>query len=280
MMLLNQETPHANGAKRIVGVIFDWAGTTVDFGSLAPVRTLERVFAEAGVPISEEEARRDMGIAKRDHIAALLAMPRVRTAWEKVRSRPASEADLNEIYQHFIPLQFACLKQYSRVIAGVPEIVAVLRNKGIKIGSTTGYTRAMLDLLMLEAARQGYQPDCSLSPEEAGSGRPQPFMIYAAAIKMQAFPMGALIKIGDTASDIKEGLNAGVWSVGVAGTGNSIGLSETEFNNLTVTEKAGKVQKSRQDLQSAGAHFVIDTLGEIESVISEVEARLNGKSAA
>ena len=264
----------------MAGVIFDWAGTTVDFGSLAPVRTLERVFGEAGVPIAEEEARRDMGIAKRDHIAALLKIPRVQAEWQRVRGRDLEETDIDVLYERFIPLQFDCLKNYSTVISGVPEVVETLRGRSIKIGSTTGYTRAMVDVLLTEAAKQGYQPDCSLTPEEAGSGRPQPFMIYAAAIRMQVYPLSALLKIGDTPADIHEGLNAGVWSVGVAGTGNSIGMSEPQFHALSEEERATKLQSARDHLQSAGAHYIIDTLAALPSIIAAIEIQLNGKTPA
>ena len=279
-MLLNPDTPCFAGAKRVAGVIFDWAGTTVDFGSLAPVRTLERVFGEAGVPITEEEARRDMGIAKRDHIAALLTISRIQSEWQKVRGRELRETDVDVLYERFIPLQFECLQRYAKLISGVPDVVRTLRGQGIKIGSTTGYTRAMVDVLLPEAAKQGYQPDCSLTPEEAGSGRPQPFMVYAAAIKMQVYPLGAVVKVGDTPSDIQEGLNAGVWSVGVAATGNSIGMAQEQFAALTEQERAAKIQTSRQTLQSAGAHYVIDTLADLHSVIAHIKTHLNGKRPA
>jgi phosphonoacetaldehyde hydrolase len=235
---------------KIRAVIFDWAGTTVDKGSLAPVRTLERVFLDAGVPILEEEARRDMGIAKRDHITALLAIPRVREEWTKKHGRAVQASDVDDLYERFIPLQFECLKEYSQVLPGVPEVMGQLRKRGIRIGSTTGYTRAMLDVLVAEAAKQGYSPDCSFSPEDAGAGRPHPFMIYAAAIRMQVYPMKAIVKIGDTVSDIEEGLNAGCWSVGVAGTGNCTG----------------------EVLKEAGAHFVVDAAADVLTVIDELES--------
>jgi phosphonoacetaldehyde hydrolase len=263
--LLNKNVPNALGGKRIVAVVFDWAGTTVDFGSMAPVKTLQRVFEEAGVPVSEEEARRDMGIAKRDHIAAILAMPRIRAEWARAHGHEADASVLDALYQRFIPLQFDCLREYSQLIQDVPEVVERLRGRGIKIGSTTGYTRAMLDLLVAEAVKAGYSPDCSVTPEEAGAGRPHPFMMYTAAIRMQAYPMGAFVKVGDTVADIQEGLNAGAWSVGVAGTGNSAAMPR---------------DVARGELEVAGAHFVINTLAELEAVITEVEARLNGKSAA
>jgi phosphonoacetaldehyde hydrolase len=264
------------GAKKVCAVIFDWAGTTVDFGSLAPVRTLQRVFAEAGVPITEGEARRDMGIAKRDHIAALLDVPRVKEAWQRARGQAVAPSDVEGLYERFMPLQLACLKEYSGVIPGVAEVVASLRKAGIKIGSTTGYTRAMLDVLVEEAAKEGYTPDGSFSPEDAGAGRPYPFMIYAAAVKLQVYPLSAMIKVGDTVADIKEGLNAGTWSVGVAGTGNGLGVAASEFQSLEPEQQAERLRKARMELQGAGAHYVIDTLEELPSVVSEVEARLNG----
>jgi phosphonoacetaldehyde hydrolase len=189
-------------------------------------------------------------------------------------------SDIDVLYERFMPLQLDCLTEYSNVIAGVPELVEKLRGNGIKIGSTTGYTRPMLDLLEKEAAREGYRPDCSVSPEEAGAGRPHPFMIYAAAVKMQVWPLGAIVKVGDTESDIKEGLNAGVWSVGVAGTGNAVGLTAAEFGALTAEERARRVQKGRGALEAAGAHYVVDTLADLGAVIEDVEARLSGRTAA
>jgi phosphonoacetaldehyde hydrolase len=269
-MLLNQDIPRALGAKRVSAVIFDWAGTTVDFGSLAPVRTLERVFGEAGVPILEEEARRDMGIAKRDHIAAILGIPRVKQQWEKRRSRNVSPGDVDILYERFIPLQFECLKQYSKLIAGVPELTQELMRQGVKIGSTTGYTRAMLDVLLTEAAKQGYCPEFSFSPEDVGAGRPHPFMIYEAAVKLKVYPLAAVIKVGDTESDIQEGLNAGVWSVGVTASGNSVGLPEAAFSALDGEQRALILSRARKSLQDAGAHYVIDSLAQVTAVIDDV----------
>jgi phosphonoacetaldehyde hydrolase len=276
-MLLNRATPHG-AAARVRAVIFDWAGTTVDFGSLAPLRTLERAFTEAGVAITESEARRDMGIAKRDHIAALLRMPRIGAAWREKYGYAPAEKDRDALYERFIPLQIACLKDYSQVIRGVPEITQDLRARGIKIGSTTGYTRSMLDVLTAQAEANGYRPDCSLSPEDVGAGRPHPFMIYAAAVKMQVYPLAAIVKIGDTEADIYEGLNAGAWSVGVAASGNGVGLSEEKFLALSQEERASRMRNAKQDLQAAGAHYVVETLAELNAVLDDVDARLSGKT--
>jgi phosphonoacetaldehyde hydrolase len=264
----------------IRAVIFDWAGTTVDFGSLAPVRTLERVFAEAGIAITESEARRNMGIAKRDHISALLHAPRIAAAWQEQHGHLPDEKDLDSLYQRFIPLQLACLKEYSQVIPGVPEVAEDLHARRIRIGSTTGYTRSMLDVVVAQAKEAGYRPDCSFSPEDVGAGRPFPFMIYAAAVKLQVYPLAAFVKVGDTAADIAEGLNAGVWSVGVVASGNGVGLSQAAFLALGPDERETKLKKARQELQAAGAHYVVDTLAELRGVIDDIDTRLSGKHPA
>jgi len=140
----------------VKAVILDWAGTTVDHGSLAPVRVLQEVFAKRGVPISEEEARRDMGVLKIDHIRKILFGKNVATRWNKAVGRDPTETDVETLFANFVPLQLECLVKYSTVIDGVAETVARLRNRGIKIGSTTGYTRAMLEMILHPAAAQGY----------------------------------------------------------------------------------------------------------------------------
>lgn len=263
----------AGGLKALV---LDWAGTTVDFGSLAPARTLQRVFARLDIVLSEAEARRNMGLPKKDHIRAILHTPRVCSAWQALRGRMPTEADVEETYQQFIPLQFSCLEEYSALIPGVVEAVDRFRQRGLKIGSTTGYTRAMLDLLLEKSGKAGYRPDCSLTPEEVGAGRPHPFMIYETAVRLQVYPMAAFAKIGDTPADIEEGLNAGTWAIGVAGSGNGIGLSCQDLQALPVSERESRLSDARAELKDAGAHYVVDSLAEVDGVLDEIDARLKG----
>jgi phosphonoacetaldehyde hydrolase len=262
----------------VKAVILDWAGTTVDHGSLAPVRVLQEVFAKRGVPISEEEARRDMGVLKIDHIRKILFGKNVATRWNKAVGRDPTETDVETLFANFVPLQLECLVKYSTVIDGVAETVARLRNRGIKIGSTTGYTRAMLEMILHPAAAQGYAPDCAITPDEVGAGRPHPWMIYANAIRMQVEPLEAIVKIGDTPVDIEEGLHAGVWTVGVARTGNMIGLSAEDLGALTPAEKANRLKNARTQLSAAGPHEVIDAVADCEAAIDVIEARIrNGE---
>src|SRR5215472_16756964 len=159
------------------------------------------------------------------------------------------------MYQQFIPLQLSCLAEHSRLIPGVLNSVQRFRERGLKIGSTTGYSRAMLDLLLENSAKAGFQPDCSVSPEEVGAGRPEPFMLYENAVRLRVYPLASVAKIGDTPADIHEGLNAGAWCIGVAGTGNGIGLSYDEFRALPQSQRHSRLQRARQELERAGAHY-------------------------
>jgi phosphonoacetaldehyde hydrolase len=256
-------------------VILDWAGTTVDHGSLAPIRVLQKVFADRGIEISEEEARRDMGVLKKDHIRSLLATPRITNAWKNRYRQAPGEDEVETLFADFIPQQISCLAECSSVISGVTDVVECLRARGLKIGSTTGYTRPMLDVLLSHAARQGYVPDCAVCPDDVGAGRPLPWMIYANAIRMKVHPLEAVIKVGDTISDIEEGLNAGTWAIGVSGTGNMIGLTEPDWRALPRGERADRLEDARLKFVDAGAHYVIESLVDLQQVIGQIEVRLH-----
>ena len=268
---LPPETIHAS---KLRALVLDWAGTTVDFGSLAPARTLQLVFVRAGIQLAEDEIRRDMGLPKKVHIGQILSMPRVRDAWRALRGRRPTPADVEDVYQQFIPLQLSCLAEYAGLIPGVSGSVQRFRERGLKIGSTTGYTRAMLDLLVAHSAKAGYRPDCCLSPEDVGAGRPEPFMLYENAVRLQVYPLASIAKVGDTPADIQEGLNAGTWSIGVAATGNGIGLAYDEFQALPSSERRSRVESAQRELEDAGAHYVVETLAELDLVLDDIDARL------
>jgi len=254
--------------------ILDWAGTTVDHGSLAPVRVLVDLFRSRGLKITDEEARLDMGLLKKDHIRSILKIGRVKSMWVDRYSRLPSDSDVEEIFEEFVPRQLQCLAEYSSLIPGVVEAVETMRSRGIRIGSTTGYTRPMLNLLLESAASQGYRPDCAVSPDDVGAGRPFPWMCYQNAIKLNVYPMEAFLKIGDTVCDVEEGLNAGMWTVAVVRTGNEIGLSEHAFFALPASEQCALVDAGRERLRRAGAHYVIDSIEEVRPVLDLIDERL------
>jgi phosphonoacetaldehyde hydrolase len=258
----------------IKAVILDWAGTTVDFGSLAPVAALQRVFEANGVAVTAAEVREHMGVLKKDQIRAICAGERVAKAWTSQHGEPPAEPDVERIFREFLPQQAAILVEFSELIPGVADTVATWRAAGLRIGSTTGYTRALLDVVIPAAAAQGYSPDASATPDEVGGGRPKPFMCYRNAILTGAYPLWHCVKIGDTPSDIGEGCNAGMWTIAITATGNEIGLSRCEWETLPPEVRSEREEEAARRLTGAGAHFTAPSLAQCAPILEEIERRL------
>jgi phosphonoacetaldehyde hydrolase len=254
--------------------IFDWAGTVVDYGCIAPAQVFVETFAAEGVALTMAEARGPMGMNKRDHIAAVLALPDVASRWLTAHGKAPGEADIDRLYAAFVPRQIALIGDSAEPIPGALEAVAALRARGLKIGGCTGYVRAMMNVLEPAARDRGYAPDVSVASDDVGGGRPAPWMIFHIAQRLNVYPMAAIVKVGDTEVDVAEGINAGVWTVALAQTGNEIGLSEAEWNALPSDEQTERIIAARAKLSDAGAHYVIDTLNELLPVVDDIEARL------
>lgn len=260
---------------KIEGVIFDWAGTTVDFGCFAPVKVFLEIFKAAGIKVTMQETRIPMGKLKREHIKEMLAMPRIKTLWAEKYSRDFDESDVDALYSNFEPLLIASLSKYTEPLPEVIDVVRGLRESGLKIGSTTGYTDSMMKIVLKGAREKGYEPDFWITPDSTGSnGRPYPYMIFRniEALKLTA-PFN-VIKVGDTTADIKEGINAGVWSVGVVVGSSEMGLSYEDFSNLSEIEKNRVIKNTEESFLGAGADFTIKSMSELPGLIQRINSLL------
>lgn len=255
-------------------VILDWAGTTIDYGCQAPAAVFIEVFRKHGVDITIQEAREPMGMFKRDHIAAITQMPAVSARWMAVHGRAPNDNDVEALYQSFSPVQMAALADHAGLIPGAREAVDAFRARGLKIGSCTGYTRAMMDVLAPLASQQGYAPDALVCGDEVRAGRPAPWMALQNALLLDVFPMAAIVKIGDTPVDMHEGRNAGMWTIGVALTGNEVGLTQAETTSLTSAERTARLETAYGRLRAAGAHFVVETLADAVPLLDQIETAL------
>ena len=264
-----------NVKNRLQGIILDWAGTTIDFGSRAPAAVFVEIFRRYGIAITVEEARGPMGRAKRDHIAAILAMPRIAALWQLKHRRKPTDQDIQRIYDDFLPLQKETLSNHADVIPGVIEIIAECRQRGLKIGSTTGYTRELMDVVCPLAAANGYAPEVVLCAGETAAGRPAPWMIFRAAEQLGVYPMSTVVVVDDTTVGIEAGRNAGAWTVGVTRTGNEFGFSLEEFKSLGDDEIRQLEQAATAKLTAAGSHFVIDSVASLLPVLDEINSRLS-----
>jgi phosphonoacetaldehyde hydrolase len=255
-------------------VILDWAGTTMDYGCYAPAVVFVQVYERKGVPITMAEAREPMGAHKKVHIRMISKMDAVAERWEKVHRRRPTEDDVDAMFEDFVPLQLACLADYADLIPGCLEAVADFRQRGLQIGSTTGYTGEMMELLLAEAKKRGYEPDASVCATDVPAGRPYPYMCLKNAIDLQVYPMEAIVKVGDTLPDIDEGLNAGMWTIGLAKTGNEIGLNEAEIAALAPDVYEAKLARAYKRMHQTGAHYVVDSISDVPPLLDDINARL------
>lgn len=249
-------------------VIFDWAGTTVDFGCFAPVNVFIQIFKDAGIDVTNEEARLPMGMLKIDHIREMLKMERIRNEWKFKYKRDFTEEDVNNLYKEFEPALLKSLKDYTDIKPNVLETINTLRERGIKIGSTTGYTDKMMEIVVKEAEKKGYSPDFYITPDSTNSlGRPYPYMIFRNMEELKILSPKEIIKVGDTNSDILEGKNAGVTTVGITVGSSNMGLSKEEYDSLSDSKKREARERVREGFLNIGADHVIDDIREICNLI-------------
>lgn len=255
-------------------VVFDWAGTVIDHGSRAPMGVFVKAFGQFGVDLTIAEARGPMGMAKRDHIKTLMALPRVAAAWRAKYGSAPGEAEIDRVYEVFVPMNVEAVTDFCDMIPGAVAAVDALRARGLKIGSTTGYVREIMARVTPLAARQGYAPDNLVCAGDLSAGRPSPLMMWKTYQDLGVWGGWRAVKVDDTEVGITEGLNAGAWTVGIALTGNAFGLTAAETAALPKAEfdrmRAAAVAK----LVQAGAHYVIDAVADIAPVIDAIEGRL------
>ena len=262
---------------KVKGVVLDWSGTTVDAYVIAPAVVFVEVFKMQGVEISMQEARGPMGLRKDLHIKALTEVPTIRERWKGIHGKYPDQGDVDAMFADFVPKQLECLPQYTPLLPGVAEVTQKLQKEyGLKIGVTTGFVRAMVDVLEEAAKKQGFTPDASVAGDDVVNGaRPRPFMVYRNLDLLDISPIQSVVKVDDTISGVGEALEAGCWGVGVARYSNYMDISSLEEEaDLPEAEIDRRVAYTRDVLYKSGAHYVIDSIIELPEVIDDINLRL------
>lgn len=256
-------------------IVFDWAGTTVDYGCIAPLAVFERIFENKNIHLTREAILKPMGMGKRDHIETLLATEDATRQWKEQYQRDWTQADIDEMFAQFNVELLRALKDYCTPIDGVLESVAELRRMGLHIGSTTGYTREMMDIVEKGAKELGYAPDYMVTSEMTnGFGRPYPYMLYENMKHFEVSSIKSVVKVGDTVADIKEGKNAGAWSIGVVEGSSIVNMTLEMAASMSDEEKEERFVKAEETMKNAGADYVIRTMRELPKVIEEINRRM------
>ncbi|MFC9517189.1 phosphonatase-like hydrolase [Nocardiaceae bacterium NPDC056970] len=189
--------------------VLDMAGTTVADDGLV-LRAFDAAGAAAGLPATGPEAdaaRRyvldTMGQSKIVVFRALFG--------DEDRAQAANRAFETE-YDRLVD------EGGASAIPGAAESITALRDAGVQVALTTGFSRTTQDKLL---AALGWQTlaDLALSPAEAGRGRPYPDLILTALMRLGVDDVKDVGVLGDTANDITSGRRAGASIVAGALTG-------------------------------------------------------------
>lgn len=259
----------------VAAVIFDWAGTVIDFGCMAPVVAFRGAFAEVGFEISEAEARGPMGAAKREHIGLILASPEVQQRWQAHFGAASTEAAIDDLYARFLRLDAQSTAEHSGLIPGVLETITALRARGAGIGSTTGYPREIMARILPLAAAQGYAPDSCVTVSDVARGRPWPDMVQASAAELGAEDPAACVVVDDSPTGLEAARKAGMWAVGISASGNEVGLPLDAWTALDAADRTQRLAVAEQRLHAAGAHVVVESIAELLAVIDTIQQRLD-----
>lgn len=255
-------------------IILDWAGTILDFGSCAPAAAFVEVFKREGVEVTTEEARGPMGSHKRDHIRQMTETESVAKRWQAVHDSAATEEDVTRMYDEFVPIQLAGLAGHADLVPGCLEAIEAFRSRNLKIGTSTGYSTEMIEIVCAEAKERGFEPDAVVCATDVPAGRPAPWMCFENAQRLGVYPMESVVKVDDTLPGIVAGLNAGMWSIGVVKTGNEIGLTEKEIAALPADDYQRRIKRAYTRMHQAGAHYVVDGIADVPGCLDDIQRRL------
>jgi len=258
----------------IKAIILDWAGTSVDFGSLAPTKAFKNAFNDFGIDVSNEIIRKYMGLHKKFHTESILKESVISELWEKNFGRIPNQLDVDMIFDNLGPAMDQSVQEFSDPIDGVIEFMEIMQKEGIKFGSTTGYVRNMMNILLPVAESQGLVFDSVVTPDEVKYGRPHPYMIYKNAMNLETYPIWKMVKIGDTIADIEEGLNAGMWVIGLTKSGNEMGMSQQELLNTDEKIIEEKEAMITEKFLNAGAHYTAGSVADCYEIIEDINHRI------
>lgn len=250
------------------GIIFDWAGTTVDYGCFAPVQAFIEVFKHFGVEPTMEEVRKPMGMLKIDHIRTMLKMDRISRCWQEKYHRLPCEDDAQAMFNMFEEKLMSILENFADLKEGVADTIKSLREMGLKIGSTTGYNDKMMGIVVPIAAKAGYAPDCWYSPDAVGQkGRPYPYMIFKNMETLGLSDVSRVLKVGDTVADILEGKHASVKTAGILEGSSVMGLTKEEYEALSDEERKAADDKAEAAFKEAGADYILRNITELLEIV-------------
>ena len=210
-------------------VVFDMAGTTVDDRGVVN-RCFRETLMQNGLAVRPEAVDAVMGLRKPDAFRALLGQtpsPLASVLLEKI----------DIIHANFVErmIDFYSADPEVCEVPGTTALFRALKEKGVKIGVDTGFSRDIADTILkrLRWVKDGYV-DASVTSDEVVNGRPHPDMINKLMSECGVADTKSVAKVGDAPADLEEGFAARCrWVIGVTwGTHTKAQLEKHPYTHL------------------------------------------------
>lgn len=223
----------------VKAVVFDMAGTTIDEGKMV-YECVRKTLEKFGLHYSLEEVmERVGGMNKKEGIKELMTLKMGNV--EKEKAEEAAEIFRNMVEEAYRTSTFV------KEMPGASDLFSHLQRQNIKVVLDTGYIRSTADLLI---EKMGWQEkkliDFSVTSDEVSQGRPAPLMIRKALAHLNIHDAGDTVKVGDTRSDVEEGINAGCRYV--------VGIISSQY--------------TKEELLAMGATHAIHSLEELKAILA------------
>lgn len=102
---------------------------------------------------------------------------------------------------------------------------------------------------------------------------PAPDACWQALMTLNVSRLDGCVLVSGEPDLLKAGLNAGLWTVGLASCGSLCGLSPSQWQALTDAEREHRRGQATLQLYALGVHSAIDHLGELESCLADIALR-------
>ena len=255
--------------------VFDLGGTIVDKYSLSPFLSLKNAFKQNGIHINNSLLFKDMGKNKFDHINLILNDKYVSRNWLLKHGSYPGIKECEHVFSQFNEIQLKQGLKDIRILPETKQCFDLLGGNNILTAATTGFNKDITMKIKDKLTEKDIyihkyvSSTCLNKPS-----RPFPHMINHIMDELNVGEPNSVIKIDDTDVGIKEGMNAGCITVGVAKW--SINMKMKTYEEayiLTEEEYNERLKYSRFSLNEAGADYVIDSLTELYPIIHKINSK-------
>lgn len=216
----------------------DIAGTTIDDGG-AVYDALRAAVEERGATVADADLQTWMGTDKITAITALLELGGV---------QPERQLAVDAFARFRAILAKSYADNPPTVLPGVDAAIARLRESGVQVALTTGFSDDVVEPLLASVGwAVGQQLDAVITTDQVPAGRPAPYLIFRAMERTGVIDVRTVLAAGDTAVDVQAAHNAGAVSVGVL-TG----------------------QTPRAALEAAPHDHILDSVGDLPELIATI----------